>query len=143
MTDAYETPVLPEELEIGDSGPEVVVEDLERRDFVKYAGASGDFNPIHYDEPYATEAGNPSVFAQGMLTAGFGAHMAADWFGLGNITYYGVRFQARVFPEDTITVQGEITDIDRSGDETVVDADISAVNQDDDVVLTGSVTASL
>lgn len=143
MTDAYETPVSPEELEIGDSGPEVVVEDLERRDFVKYAGASGDFNPIHYDEPYATEAGNPSVFAQGMLTAGFGAHMAADWFGLGNITYYGVRFQARVFPEDTITVQGEITDIDRSGDETVVDADISAVNQDDDVVLTGSVTASL
>lgn len=143
MTDAYETPVSPEELEIGDSGPEVVVEDLERRDFVKYAGASGDFNPIHYDEPYATEAGNPSVFAQGMLTAGFGAHMAADWFGLGNITYYGVRFQARVFPEDTITVQGEITDIDHSGNETIVDADISAVNQDDDVVLTGSVTASL
>ena len=143
MTDAFETPVSPEELEIGDSGPEVVVEELERRDFVKYAGASGDFNPIHYDEPYATEAGNPSVFAQGMLTAGFGAHMAADWFGLGNIMYYGVRFQARVFPDDTITVQGEITDIDRSGDETIVDADISAVNQDGDVVLTGSVTASL
>lgn len=142
MTDAYDSPIDPEELAVGESGPEVVVEDLERRDFVKYAGASGDFNPIHYDEPYATEAGNPSVFAQGMLTAGFGAHMAADWLGLANITYYGVRFQARVFPDDTITVQGEITEIDRSGDETVVDADISAVNQDDDVVLTGSVTAS-
>lgn len=142
MTDAYDSPVDPGELTVGDSGPEVVVEDLERRDFVKYAGASGDFNPIHYDEPYATEAGNTSVFAQGMLTAGFGAHMAADWLGLANITYYGVRFQARVFPDDTITVQGEITEIDRSSDETIVDADISAVNQDNDVVLTGSVTAN-
>lgn len=138
MTDAYQTRLTVDDVQVGDSGPEVVVEDLERRDFVKYAGASGDFNPIHYDEPFATAAGNESVFAQGMLTAGFGAHFAADWFGLANVRRYTVRFQSRVFPGDTVTVTGEVTDVDG----TTVTADLQA-EADGEVVLTGSVEADL
>lgn len=138
MTDAYETQPTSENVQVGDAGPEVVVEDLERQDFVKYAGASGDFNPIHYDEPFAKEAGNESVFAQGMLTAGFGAHMAADWFGIGNVRRYTVRFQSRVFPGDTVTVTGEITDVDG----TTVEADLEA-EAHGETVLTGSVEAEL
>lgn len=85
MTDEWSTPLAAGDVEVGDAGPELVVEDLEREDFVRYAGASGDFNPIHYDVPYAHEAGHPDVIAQGMLTAGFAAHLAADWFGLANV----------------------------------------------------------
>lgn len=133
----------PNEVSVGDTGPEKVVEDLQREDFVRYAGASGDFNPIHYDEPHAKAAGNESVFAQGMLTAGIAAAMVSDWFGLGNVTSYGVRFQARVFPGDTVTVTGEVVEVTTTDEATVVDAEFAATNQDDDVVLSGTATAEL
>ena len=143
MTDAYRTPLAGESVAVGDEAPEVVVEDLERADFVRYAGASGDFNPIHYDEPYATEAGNESVFAQGMLTGGFAAHAVADWFGLANVRRFTVRFQSRVFPGDTVTAGGEVTAVERTGEATVVDADLVVTNQDGTEVLSGSATAEL
>lgn len=143
MTDAYLTPLTGEAVAVGDEAPEVVVKDLTRQDFVKYAGASGDFNPIHYDEPYAASAGNESVFAQGMLTGGFAAHMVADWFGLMNVRRYTVRFQARVFPGDTVTASGVVTGVDRSPDATVVDTDLTVTNQDGTEVLSGSATAEL
>lgn len=143
MTDVSGTPVAGDSIAVGDEAPPVVIEDLERRDFVKYAGASGDFNPIHYDEPYATAAGNKSVFAQGMLVAGFAAHAVADWFGLANVQTYTVRFQARVFPDDTVTASGVVADVERTPDATVVDADIAVTNQEGSKVLSGGSTARL
>jgi peroxisomal enoyl-CoA hydratase 2 len=145
MTDAYADPLYAGDVAIGDTGPEVVVEDLEREDFVRYAGASGDFNPIHYDEPYAKEAGNSSVFAQGMLTAGFAAHMISDWFGLEHIDRFTVRFLAQVWPGDTVRAHGVVTDIgDPSEDGAVtVEADLFVTNQDSEDVISGSVAATL
>lgn len=143
MTDAYADELHAEDVEVGDTGPEVVVEDLERKDFVKYAGASGDFNPIHYDEVYATEAGNPSVFGQGMCTAGFVAHMASDWLGLANIRRWRVRFQTQVWPGDTVTVTGEVVDVTRKDDHATVEADLTATNQNGDELITGTVVADL
>lgn len=128
---------------VGDAGPEIVVEDLTRRDFVKYAGASGDFNPIHYDDPLAQDAGYDSVFAQGMLTAGIASHAVSDWFGLGNVTAFGVRFQAQVWPGDTVTARCEATAVQHDGDTTTVEADVAVENQDGEVVLTGDATATL
>jgi len=69
-------------LSVGDIGPEVVFEDVQRENFVRYAGASGDFNPVHYDGPYAKAAGYPSVFGQGMFTAGIASRAATNWFRL-------------------------------------------------------------
>ena len=143
VTDAYRTPLTGDRVALGDEASPVVVKNLERRDFVKYAGASGDFNPIHYDEPYATAAGNESVFAQGMLTAGFAAHAVADWLGLANVRTYTVRFQARVFPGDTVTASGVVTDVERTDETTVVVADLAVTNQDGTEVLSGSATAEL
>lgn len=140
MSDAYDSPLHAGDVTVGDTGPAVVVEELERADFVKYAGASGDFNPIHYDEPYAKRQGHPSVFGQGMLTAGVAAHAAADWFGLAAIDRFRTRFTAQVWPGDTITATGEVTAV---RDESVVEADIVVRNQDDEAVLTGSVVATL
>jgi acyl dehydratase len=56
---------------VGDSTSPLVIDEIERFDFVNYAGASGDFNPIHVDETYARAAANPRVFGHGMLTARF------------------------------------------------------------------------
>ena len=141
MTDDYAEPVTAGDLSVGDTGPEVVVEDLERRDFVKYAGASGDFNPIHYDEPLAEAAGYEGVFGQGMLTAGFAAHAVADWFGLGNVTAFGVRFQSQVWPGDTVTAVAEVTDIAVEGDTATVEAAVRATTDDGEAVLAGEATA--
>lgn len=101
-----------EEVSVGDVGPQVVVEELTREDFVRYAGASGDFNPIHYDEPYATDAGNPSVFGQGMLTAGIAGNVATEWFGVAALRRFETRFVDRVWPGDTLVVEGEVTGVD-------------------------------
>ena len=143
MTEAYETELTVGELSVGDRGPEVVVENLERRDFVKYAGASGDFNPIHYDEPHARAAGHDGVFAQGMLTAGVAAHAVADWFGLANVRRFSVRFQAQVWPGDTVTAVGEVTEITTESERAVVEAEVHVENQDGDVVLSGEAVGHL
>lgn len=127
--------------EPGDSGPELVVPDLQRKDFVKYAGASGDFNRIHYDEPYAHAAGYDSVIGQGMLTAGYVSRMITDWFGLAAIRQFSTRFQAQVRPGDTLTVSGTVTDVS-GGSCPTTEAELAVTNQTGATVLTGTVTAS-
>ncbi|WP_049904612.1 FAS1-like dehydratase domain-containing protein [Natrialba asiatica] len=124
----------------GQTGPTIVVTELERRHFVTYAGASGDFNPIHYDEPYARSAGNESVFGQGMFTAGVASRVVTDWFGRAAISSFGVRFQSRVFPGETIVATGEVTDV--AGDGTVETA-IEATTASGTTLLTGTATATL
>lgn len=133
------------DLSVGDVGPIVVAETLERPDFVKYAGASGDFNPIHYDEPYATGAGNESVFAQGMLTAGIISRVPARWFPLPAIDSFGVRFQSRVFPGETVVATGEVVDLTDVSGGTAVEIELEATTQrgGGEIVLTGSASATL
>ena len=67
--------------QIGAMGPERCVGPLTRTDFVRYAGASGDFNPIHHDEAFAQAAGFANVFGHGLLTAGILGGFVADWLG--------------------------------------------------------------
>jgi len=128
---------------VGDTGPEFVVEDVQREDFVKYAGASGDFNPLHYDEPYAKAAGNESVFGQGMLTAGYVSTMAMKWFGLDAIRDLTTRFEARLWPGDTVRVTGEVVETDETPEGTTVVADLTAATDDGETLVKGSVTAAL
>ncbi|WP_254522147.1 FAS1-like dehydratase domain-containing protein [Natrinema caseinilyticum] len=129
------------ELAVGEAGPRVVVEDLERQHFVRYAGASGDFNPIHYDEPYATDAGNESVFGQGMFTAGITSRVVTNWFDVADVTSFGVRFQSRVFPGDTVVATGEVAAVDP--ETGTVEADLEATTTTGETLLTGTATAHL
>ena len=69
-----------------------------------YAGASGDYNPLHSDEKFAREvAGYPGIFAHGMLSMGMTGRVVTDWFDVGRVTKYGVRFVRQVWPGDTLT----------------------------------------
>lgn len=129
------------DVDVGDEGPTLVVEDIERVDFAKYAGASGDFNPLHVDEPHAKEAGNPSVFGHGMLTAGYAARMVANWFGLANVKQFKTRFTSKLWPGDTLTVTGKIVEKYDSDGSVFVDIEIEATNQEDDPIIMGSATA--
>ncbi len=99
--------------ELGSSFPERTFGPLDRVDIVRYAGASGDFNPIHIDTPYARATGAPDVFAMGMLPAGYLAHAASDWLGgPGGFRRFKVRFAARVWPGDLLVCTGLVTKVD-------------------------------
>ncbi|WP_424018873.1 FAS1-like dehydratase domain-containing protein [Halorientalis pallida] len=128
---------------VGDTAPPLVVADLERKDFVKYAGASGDFTPIHYDEPYVRAAGHDAVFAQGMLTAGYAARAVSDWLGLATVTRFRTRFQSQLFPGESVVVTGEIDEVTRTGSGATVVASFEATTRSDDVLLTGEAEADL
>jgi acyl dehydratase len=97
-------------LKQGDTYEQVVIEKVNRTHIVKYAGASGDFNPLHHDDTVATSAaGYPSVFAHGMFSMGLTARMLTDWLGPTALKKYGVRFTRQVWPGDTLTAKAEVT----------------------------------
>ena len=87
-----------------------------RRDLVRYAGASGDFNVIHWNERIARSVGLPDVIAHGMLTMALAGRFLAEWAGdPGAVTEFGVRFSAPVVvPDDdngaTVEVIGTVTE---------------------------------
>ena len=118
-----------EDVEVGSSIPELKKGPIERIQLVKYAGASGDYNPIHVDEPYAKSAGYPSVFAHGMLSMGFVGQLLTDWAGLGNLREFGVRFRAITWPGDVITCKGVIKDKRQEGGSNLVDLEVWAENE--------------
>ncbi|WP_419946173.1 MaoC/PaaZ C-terminal domain-containing protein [Candidatus Poriferisodalis sp.] len=132
------------QLNVGDSYSELIVDDLTRTQIVQYAGASGDYNPVHTDEKFVTEvAGYPTVFAHGMLTMGMTGRMVTNYVGDGRLTYYGVRFTSQVWPGDTLTAAAEVTAVRDEDGRKLVDLDIVTTNQDDRPVLTGKATARL
>jgi acyl dehydratase len=94
---------------------------VQRSDLVRYAGASGDFNVIHWNERIATEVGLPNVIAHGMLTMALAGQVVTDWLGdPGALLEYGVRFtRPVVVPDDgvgaTIEVTAKVTRIDEAG----------------------------
>lgn len=88
--------------------PEMCFGPLTITDFVRYAGASGDFNPLHHDPEFAKAAGLPSVMAHGMMSAGLLGSFLSAWFGPGSVRRYKVRFSDRVWPGDVLIPQGQV-----------------------------------
>ena len=132
------------EIKIGDKHTTTLVEDLKRTQIVQYAGASGDYNPLHTDEIFTTQvAGYPSVFAHGMLSMGLTGTMLTNYVGDGALKKYGVRFTTQVWPGDTLTSTATIIDIREQDGERVVDLQIETTNQNDIAVITGNATAKI
>lgn len=131
-------------LKVGDVHSERVVDNLSRTQIVQYAGASGDYNPLHTDEVYTTQvAGYPTVFAHGMLTMGLTGKMLTNYVGDGTLTKFGVRFTNQVWPGDTLDSKATVAEIREEGGQMLVDLTLSTVNQDGKEVMTGSATAKI
>jgi acyl dehydratase len=133
------------QLSVGDVHREVVVDDLTRTQIVQYAGASGDYNPLHSDEIFATQvAGFPSIFAHGMLTMGLTGKMVTNYVGDGRLRSFGGRFKAQVWPGDTLTAQAEVVDVRNDDDgASVVELRLVTTNQDGVEVFSGQAVASI
>ena len=131
-------------LKIGDTHTARLVEDLKRTQIVQYAGASGDYNPLHTDEIFTTKvAGYPSVFAHGMLTMGMTGKMLTDYVGDARLTKYGVRFTSQVWPGDTLDSSATLKEIKDEGGQKIGVFDVSTKNQDGVEVVSGYAEARL
>jgi acyl dehydratase len=113
-------------------------EPVTRTQIVRFAGVSGDFNPMHHDEPFALAAGQPSVFAMGQLQAAMLGSMVAKWLGAENLLAYGVRFRDKLWPGDRLVLTGEVVD-EAEGERR---CELRAVREGDStLVLSGWATA--
>ena len=110
------------DVEVGTQLPTITVP-LQRVDLVKYAGASGDFNPIHWNQRTAQAVGLPDVIAHGMLTMASAGRIVTDWVGdPGAVIEYGVRFtRPVVVPDDDAGAVVEVSAVvaDKREDGTV------------------------
>jgi acyl dehydratase len=126
----------------GDEAP-VVSHELTRTDLVMYAGASGDFNPMHHDEVKAKEAGLPSVFGHGMFSMGLLGKAITDYVGVGNLKKFKVRFTKQTWPGEVLTSKIVVTGKRKEDGESLVDLDVQLANEAGEVKVAGEASAAL
>jgi acyl dehydratase len=131
-----------EDVSEGDEAP-VRSHLLTRTDLVVYAGASGDFNPMHHDEVQATAAGQPSVFGHGMFSMGFLGSAITDYVGIGNIRQYQVRLVKQTWPGEELRTKVVVTATRTEGDDHLVDLDVRLHNADGEEKVVGQATAAV
>jgi len=127
-------------VQVGDAPEPLLCGPLTRTDFVRYAGASHDFNPNHHDEIYALANGNKTVFGMGMLAGGYCARLLTDWLGDGALRRLRIRFASRFWPDDVLTCTAKVT---QKGEGGLIECEFSAVNQDGEEIVRGDATAFL
>ena len=137
-------PVSATALVVGDTREMALFDDLSHTQIVMYAGASGDYNPIHSDNRFTEEiAGYPSVFAHGMLTMGATGRIVNDSFGVDPIVRYSAPFVNQVWPGDSLISTATVDAIRDHDRGQLADLSIVTVNGDSMPVLTGTATVRL
>lgn len=133
-----------EAVKVGDELPPLVKPPVDRSQIARFAGATGDYGPLHVDEPFARNAGFPSVLVPGMLAMGFLGELVTDWLRGARVRRFGARFVKIVWPGDVVTVRGRVADrrFEPSG-RYAVDIEVWGENQRGELVVRGAVTAQL
>jgi acyl dehydratase len=131
-----------EDVKVGDEAP-VLTHTLTRTDLVKYAGASGDFNPMHHDEVAAKAAGQPSVFGHGMFSMGMLGSALTDFVGVGNVRRYQVRFARQTWPDEVLSTKVVVTGKREEDGQKLVDLAVTLSNGDGEDKVVGEATAAL
>lgn len=126
-------------LNIGESLSSVQLEPVSRLDLIKYAGASGDYNPIHTIDKAAENAGLPGIIAHGMWTMGNLSQLFTPFFEEGFVQTFTTRFSEMVFLDDVVTLHAQL----RDKEQDALHFDVKAVKQNDKTAIKGSVTFQL
>ena len=124
----------------GDKIPPVKKDRITQVQLVRYAGASGDFNPIHTVEAYAKEAGLDGTIAHGMLIMGMLGQMISGWVGVKPVAKYGVSFKAMTKPGDKLTATGEVARKYESEGKKLADLSVRIADEQGEVKVEGKVT---
>ena len=131
-----------EDVNEGDQGP-VLTHTLTRTDLVRYAGASGDYNPMHHDEILATAAGQPSVFGHGMFAMGLLGTAITNYVGHGTLTQYQVRFSKQTWPGEELVTKVTVTGKREVESKSLIDLDVSLANAAGEQKVFGTAVAAL
>ncbi|MBI3182208.1 MAG: MaoC family dehydratase [Myxococcales bacterium] len=132
-----------ESIRVGDELPALAKAPVDRVQLARYAGASGDFNPVHVDETYARSVGMPSVYAPGMLVMGFLGQLLSDWGRGAQLRRYTVKFVKIVWPQDTVVCKGRVTDRFGENGRYFVEVELWAENQRGELVIKGQAQVQL
>jgi acyl dehydratase len=128
------------ELKQGTELPPHQIGPFTEADFVRFAGASGDFNPLHFDESFVKEAGYPGLFAMGLLPCGALVQYLATAVGQQNVRSVSVRFTALVFVDDTLTLSGRVESV---GDADTAEVALAATRQTGEVAIAGTASVAI
>ena len=128
-----------DQMKVGEALQTIQLAPVSRLDLIKYAGASGDFNPIHTIDADAENAGLPGIIAHGMWTMGNLAKLFTPYLGEGFVQDYSIRFKGMVFLGDVISLRAILKE--RQGKTLIFD--VEAVNQNDKRVLVGKLVFSM
>lgn len=132
-----------EDVQVGDAIPQLVKAPVTHLQLVKYAGASGDFNPLHTDPKIGEAIGTGGIIAHGMLIMGFVGQMLSDYVGPAALRKFNVRFKGMTHLEDIITCSGTITEKFEENGEGRISGKVQAADQHGDVKVAGTFTATL
>jgi acyl dehydratase len=125
----------------GAEPPPLVVGPVTRTDIVRYQGASGDFNPVHHDEPFALGSGYPAPLGVGMFTAGCMNSWASDWLGPDRVRRTRIRWKKPMFPGFMLHCHGKIVGRDEALH--TVDLELWVADAAGDVLVQGWMTFDL
>lgn len=132
-----------EDVQVGDAIPPLVKSPVTHNQLVKYAGASGDFNPLHTDPKVGEFIGVGGIIAHGMLIMGFVGQLLSDYVGPAALRKFNVRFKGMTRLDDVITCTGTITEKYEANGEGFIGGKVQAADQNGDVKVTGSFIAAL
>ena len=132
-----------EDVQVGDAIPKLVKSPVSHLQLVRYAGASGDFNPLHTDPKIGESIGIGGIIAHGMLIMGFVGQMLSDYVGPTALRKFDVRFKGMTRLNDQITCTGTITEKYEADGEARIAGKVQAVDQNGDVKVTGTFVAAL
>jgi acyl dehydratase len=134
---------LPEFIQIGDELPAFTTGPISRATLALYAGASGDHNPMHIDIDFARESGMDDVIAHGMLGMAYLGRLLTNWVSQEAIRQFSVRFLAITHVHDRLTCKGKIVEQNVDNQENLIRVDLSLINQDGDLKLSGQAVIAL
>ncbi len=137
------TKVYFEDVEVGDAIPRLIKSSVTHLQLVRYAGASGDFNPLHTDPKIGEMLGLGGVIGHGMLIMGFVGQMLSDYVGPTALRKFDVRFKGMTHLDDVITCTGTITEKFEADGEARISGKVQAVDQNGDVKVIGTFVAAL
>ncbi|HLG60621.1 MAG TPA: MaoC/PaaZ C-terminal domain-containing protein [Ktedonosporobacter sp.] len=132
-----------EDVQVGDTIPKLITSPVTHLQLVRYAGASGDFNPLHTDPKIGEMIGTGGIIAHGMLIMGFVGRLVSDYVGPAALRKFGVRFKGMTHLDDVITCTGTITEKYEADGEARIAGKVQAQDQNGDIKVTGTFVAAL
>src|ERR1043166_8615927 len=132
-----------DEVQVGDEIPKLVKDPLTHLRLVRYAGASGDFNPLHTDPKIGEMIGTGGIIAHGMLIMGFVGQLLSDYVGPAALRKFDVRFKGMTRLGDTIVCTGALAEKYEIDGETCIAGTVQAADQNGDIKVTGTFVAAL